>query len=507
MVQVLSRDGIQRMVRKGGGSAAAGGAGGGGGLASVAMAQLTDVELGDTISDMDALVYSGSLSKWTNVSIADMATKTWVGQNYLSIAFFRRLFKAYNGTGSSATEVTPNDTTSTIDNIKAMFGFWTEAYITALGSGGSIGSTVYLSQLADVALSNPTDGQSLVYDATTGKWKNGTVSSGVDMSTVWSALAAATNEQVNYSHLSGAVAFGTAGSDYVPITIGSTTKNVLTSHQSLSEYLQKSGGTMTGTLSLTTGIGIEDSSGNGLLVYHPTTWTGVSSSQWGVGAVNSQGVIRSNDSALVHYRANTAYEVIDSKGGQTISNSLQVASVEIGHTNEINATENSNLYLQYRNTGNLVLCYNGKNVGIGNVTSPSHKLHVDGGIYATSYVTALSDIRKKDVVSDFELRVADIAGASLIKFTWKDKHDTDVHAGGIAQEWKKLLPEAVREDADGTLSMDYGAIAVAASISLARKVVAQERVINAQGKKIASLEKRLARLERMFAINANDVEE
>ena len=33
------------------------------------------------------------------------------------------------------------------------------------------------------------------------------------------------------------VSFGTAGTDYVPITIGSTTKNVLTSHQSLSNYV------------------------------------------------------------------------------------------------------------------------------------------------------------------------------------------------------------------------------------------------------------------------------
>ena len=352
MVRVLTRDGIQRMNRQGLGSISSA-AGGGGGLTSVALAQLTDGELGDTISDMDALVYSGSLSKWTNVSIADMATKTWA------------------------------------------------------------------------------DGR----------------------------------------------------------------------------FLKLSGGTLTGLLKIATGSGIEDATGNGLLCYHPSGWTGVSSSQWGVGAVNSQGVIRSNDSALVHYRANTAYEVIDSKGGQTISNSLQVASVEIGHTNEINATESSNLYLQYRNTGNLVLCYNGKNVGIGNVTSPSHKLHVGGGIYSTSYVTALSDIRKKDVVGDFELRVADIAGASLIRFTWKDGHDKDIHVGGIAQEWKRLLPEAVREDADGTLSMDYGVIAVAASVSIAREVVSLQMTVKAQNKKIKSLEARLARIEKMFAINANDSEE
>ena len=50
-------------------------------------------------------------------------------ENYLTIEFFERLFQAYNGTA----RVNTNDATSTIDNIKAMFGFWTEQYLSALG--------------------------------------------------------------------------------------------------------------------------------------------------------------------------------------------------------------------------------------------------------------------------------------------------------------------------------------------------------------------------------------
>ena len=122
------------------------------------------------------------------------------------------------------------------------------------------------------------------------------------------------------------------------------------------------------------------------------------------------------------------------------------------------------------------------------------------GVYSAGYVTALSDIRMKDVVKHFVLNAADIAKASLIKFTWKDKHDTDIHAGGIAQEWQKILPESVRETADGELAMDYGVIAVAASVSLAREVVILQKKVN-------SLEARIARIEKMFAINANDSEE
>lgn len=67
----------------------------------------------------------------------EVATESWVSDNFVSITFFERLFKAYNG----STIVHPNST-STIDNIKAMFGFWTEQYISALGQGSGGGSGV-----------------------------------------------------------------------------------------------------------------------------------------------------------------------------------------------------------------------------------------------------------------------------------------------------------------------------------------------------------------------------
>lgn len=118
----------------------------------------------------------GISASQTASMLSGYAEQSWVEDNFISIEFFSRLFQAYNGT----TLVSPNDTETTIDNIKAMFGFWTEQYVSALGknsSGGSGGGGASaLSDLVDVALSNPSSGQALIFDGT--HWTNGTVTSG-----------------------------------------------------------------------------------------------------------------------------------------------------------------------------------------------------------------------------------------------------------------------------------------------------------------------------------------
>lgn len=51
-----------------------------------------------------------------------------------------------------------------------------EMYLDAIarnGGGGGGGGSSTLSGLTDVDISNPTDGQTLVYNATSGKWENG----------------------------------------------------------------------------------------------------------------------------------------------------------------------------------------------------------------------------------------------------------------------------------------------------------------------------------------------
>ena len=149
--------------------------------------------------------------------LAGYATQAWVNENYLSIEFFSKLFKTYNNT----TEVMPNDTESTINNIKAMFGFWTNQYISALGknsSGGGGGSST-LADLLDVAISSPTNGQVLMYNASTNKWYNGTVQQG---SSDWNSISNKPTTIAGYGITDAKITNGT-------ITLGSNSITPLTS--------------------------------------------------------------------------------------------------------------------------------------------------------------------------------------------------------------------------------------------------------------------------------------
>lgn len=107
-------------------------------------------------------------------ALAGIASEAWVNENYVSVAYFNRLFQAFNG----STVVNPNDLTTAITNIKAMVDFWSAGGVSALGynSGGGGGGATALTDLVDVQLTTPvTNGQALVYNATDGKWENATI--------------------------------------------------------------------------------------------------------------------------------------------------------------------------------------------------------------------------------------------------------------------------------------------------------------------------------------------
>jgi len=100
-------------------------------------------------------------------------------------------------------------------------------------------------------------------------------------------------------------------------------------------------------------------------------------------------------------------------------------------------------------------------VGINN-TSPAYTLDVSGNvsgisIYASDDIVAFSDAKVKGDVKVIENAIEKIKEIRGVTFIRTDREDNQRHAGVIAQEVQKVLPEVVttRPD-DGTLAVAYG---------------------------------------------------
>ena len=371
------------------------------------------------------------------------ASQFWVEDNYISKLFFNRLFTVLDEDGNA---IEPNDTETTIESIQSMFGFWSELYISALGQGSGGSAAITLGMLEDVQLTSPQNGQVLKFNGT--KWVNGDGGGGgTDMQTVWDNLAASGNQQINASHLTNALN-GYATQAWVG------QQGYLTA-SSISDMATK------------TWVG------NNYLGLHATadaaTKLATARTLWGQsfdGTANVSGDMSSVGNIALG-NGKRIYNAAQGSGG----------SLYIGRADDAGWVYMSDMCSRQGDT-------------YWNVTSAGNATFAN--VLSNGYVTALSDIRKKNVTGEVELDVNAIALARLIRFTWKDrKFDKNEHVGSIAQEWQKILPEAVHESADGTLSMDYGTIGVISSVTLARKVVEQER-------RLEELEARIKRLENIL---------
>ena len=435
---------------------------------------------------------SSGVGGGSDIDLGSYATKSWTDENYVGKDFFRSLFKAYDANGN---EVLPNDTTTTIDNIKAMFGFWTDFWLSALGKGNQTTVGLRLSQLADVNVAGVQNDQVLKYDATSQKWVPGTASSGTDMTTVWANLAAVDNtKQIDYSHLSGAISLSQG-----TITIGSATITPLTSSDisdmatktwANGQFLKLSGGTLTGKLQVNAvvfGYNYTNSNNAAAFVFDKpgSNYTGIGangvSDQIYFGACNGDGVWQNYLQKWYFNGALIANGDITVKGNGRIHQTEETGSI---------------LYIGSSNNYGWVrvqdMCSQDGNVGDDYWSIRTSGAAVFTSVYSKTYVTALSDERKKDVVGEVDLTVEQIAKTRTVIFTWKDKRDNDLHMGCIAQDWQALTPQLVH-DRNDELSMEYSVIAAIGTVKNSRRLVNHET--------------RLRRLEKMFALNENDLED
>lgn len=113
-----------------------------------------------------------------------------------------------------------------------------------------------------------------------------------------------------------------------------------------------------------------------------------------------------------------------------------------------------------------------------------------GNLYSTGAVSALSDIRHKEIVRNTNLQVEQIAAMRSVIYRKKDSNDNTLYAGSIAQDWQSILPQvvSVADNDEHTQSLQYGVAALIAVITTARKVAEHEQKIKEQAQKISELE-------------------
>lgn len=348
----------------------------------------------------------------------------WVDEHYISKEFFARLF-TINGTDGNNQDVVvePNDPDTTIKNIQIMVGAWTEQYLSALGQGSGGGGG----------------------------------GGGVTLNTLLNSMNQATLN---------------------PASV--TNKVLVNSNGAWSWQDYNSGGGSGGTV---TSIKITVPTGFQVSPTTPITSSGTFSIDFATGyALPTTAKQTEWDTAYTWVNTNGALTVSKKAWGKTYWNAgvPQTINGEMTDVGDITFQDgnrklkfdpNDNFHIR-KISDRFIIKSNGTAV----VNIYNNKFYTAVGIESASYVTALSDIRYKNVVAKVSPEVEDIAGASIIRYAWKNREDKSIHIGGIAQEWQKILPETVIES-EGRLSMDYGVIGTIAAITTARKVVDHEKRI------------------------------
>lgn len=116
-------------------------------------------------------------------------------------------------------------------------------------------------------------------------------------------------------------------------------------------------------------------------------------------------------------------------------------------------------------------------------------------IWMQGSVDEASDMRLKTVIDAVNLDIRDIAFAPIFNYVFKSRPQGRQMLGSSAQYWQAITPKAVSENDKGNLAMNYGAIALASVVAVAKKVVTHEEEIAELKSKVQSLETRLAKYE------------
>lgn len=377
--------------------------------------------------------------------------------------------RLYYDSGNNALYVQKSDGTQC--------GFYATGFVSAKGANGDAGSVVEgasaLSELEDVTISSPVNGQALVYR--NGYWRNEMVSGGGSAAVNWDDIQGKPTwipdtdgsgsgidaDLLDGTHKSGLFTAMTYSGSTLSITIGGTKRTAT---------INASGG---GASS----VSVSSSSSRNISV----TVDGHTDYVNDVYATYSTYADQLRTARTIWGQSfNGGGSVSGAMSGVTNINMSGTITLTGGCTIHNNSTR-----------GGIVMTYNGNDDGACLVIeadcvrrgwnmdtyalgSSVYRWHT---IYAVNSLNTSSDLRLKDILSDIPLTVEQVAAAPSFLYRWKNSKDTAIHAGSAAQYWQKALPQAVLKGEDGYLSMEYDRLALAAVITTARTVVDHEQRI------------------------------
>ena len=308
------------------------------------------------------------------------ATETWVDEHYISIDFFSRLFQAHGTENGSEIDVMPNDMDTTITSVESMFGFWTNLYISALGSNGAAPAGISLGMLTDVTISGtPSAGQVLTFDAVTQKWVNGNAQAGV------TALANLTDVTLTSLENGQTLLYDSTTSKWYNSALKTINGQSLLGSGDISVgggasgyYLPLTGGTLVGALSIAIGGGEALSMFSSTANYTCIVYVPNNGYQWAVGAYNDGTFYfwNSSNNSIVSYFNSSGTLFTNNTYPSICANFSGIPKMKVGYydvggysyfSNETNSWEielfnNGGLAYKQWSTGItlLELAYNGK---------------------------------------------------------------------------------------------------------------------------------------------------
>jgi len=262
------------------------------------------------------------------------------------------------------------------------------------------------------------------------------------------------------------VSWGTDGSDYVPLTVNGTTKNLLTTHQSLSNYVTlDTTQTITGaktfttnpvTIGSTSGLSVDSSSyidiGNARIVYdsgakalHIKNKTGVNDtiSLFADGFVSAGGTAAQSTISFVTVEENQTVNGLKTFSGATTFSSRIGVGGATSNSYALNVTGSQNLSGSLT-VGSSATISSGLGVGTAWAGS-SYKLLVDGSARATAWDTTSDRRLKDDIIGiDGVYAVKTLMALKPSTWTWNCGLAKGTTAAGfIAQDVENIVPYMV----------------------------------------------------------------